>query len=170
DPWAVRDRGPEKPCVTGVPDRHFLVSVFLMEAWDTLSEIEEHGAAPVAEGHVEPLLVLTHRLKGAAALNGFPGVAALASAMEAIVEKAAPASAEERHRATATFDELIADLKAALDTIAAGGDEDTAALIAAATSLAPPPQVPAKAPRPGELAPFFPRYPPGPAYLRPHAA
>src|SRR5207244_13379217 len=68
----VRRRVPEDPCVNAVPDRQFLVSVFLMEAWDTLGEIEEHAPALVADGRVEPLLVLTHRLTGAAALTGFP--------------------------------------------------------------------------------------------------
>jgi chemosensory pili system protein ChpA (sensor histidine kinase/response regulator) len=141
--------------VNAVPERQFLVSVFLMEAWDTLAEIEEHAAAPATESSVERLLVLTHRLRGAAGLNGFSGVAALASAMEAIVEKAAPAPADERDRAAVAFEALIADLKAALDAIAAGGEEDTAALIATATTLTPAPEVPAKGPRLDELARFF---------------
>ena len=126
-----------------------------MEAWDTLGEIEEHAAALVGEGRFEPLFVLTHRLKGAAALNGFPGVSALASAMEAIVEKAAPASAVDRHQAAAALDDLLADLKGTLDAIASGGEEDTAALIATATAHAPAPDTPAPGPRLGELARFF---------------
>ena len=156
--------------MNAVPDRQFLVSVFLMEAWDTLAEIEEHAAALVADGRVEPLLVLTHRLKGAAALNGFSGVAALASAMEAIVEKAASAPAEDRHRAATTLDDLITNIKAALDAIAAGGDEDTAALIGRATSLAPAPEIPAKGPRLGELARFFAENPDVLEYFGPEAA
>ncbi len=145
-------------------DRQFLLSVFLMEAWDTLGEIEEHAAALEAEGRIEPLLVLTHRLKGASALNGFPGVSALASAMEEIVEGAGAAPAPDRRRAATALDELIANLKTALDAIAAGAEENTAALIATATA-----HVPERGPRLGELARFFAENPDVLEYFGPEA-
>ena len=57
-------------------DRQFLLSVFLMEAWDTLAAVEQ-GLAALASGtdaDFETLLLVTHRLRGAAGLNGFPRV------------------------------------------------------------------------------------------------
>src|SRR5215831_18610005 len=55
-----------------------------MEAWDTLAAIEEGlttlQRSPDATAAVEQLAVLTHRLRGAAALSGFPQLAALAAA------------------------------------------------------------------------------------------
>src|SRR5947199_253934 len=116
----VRRHVPEDPCVNAVPDRQFLVSVFLMEAWDTLGEIEDHAPALVAEGRVEPLLVLTHRLRGAAGLNGFPGVSAIASTMETIVQTSAPAPAAGRLPAAAALAGRVPDRQAALDRAAAG--------------------------------------------------
>ena len=156
--------------MNAVPDRQFLVSVFLMEAWDTLGEIEDHAPALVAEGRVEPLLVLTHRLRGAAALNGFPGVSAIASTMETIVQTSAPAPAAERLQAAAVLDDLIADLKVALDAIAAGGDEDTATLMATATTHTPTPAAHVEEPRLGELASFFAENPDVLEYFGPEAA
>ena len=130
-------------------DRQFLLSVFLMEAWDTLGEIERYVAlaSPV---DVEQLLVLTHRLKGAAGLNGFPGVSALASVMEEIVEAAAAASADDRRTASASLEGLITELKTALDGIVASGAENTGALTATAAAHAPE-----RGQRLGELARFF---------------
>ena len=68
-------------------DQDFLKSIFLLEAWDTLASLED-GAAQLAAG-TEPawndLFVVTHRLKGAASLHGFPRVAALAGPGEVVV-------------------------------------------------------------------------------------
>jgi chemotaxis protein histidine kinase CheA len=69
-------------------DREFLLSIFLVEAWDTAGSLEEglgRLAQPAerAEGATSPLLVLAHRLKGSAALHGFPGISTLAGLAEA---------------------------------------------------------------------------------------
>jgi len=74
-------------------DRQFLLSVFLMEAWDTLAAVEE-GLATLRHCEdpkpvVEHLAVVTHRLRGSASLSGFPQVASLAAAMEEAVERVA---------------------------------------------------------------------------------
>jgi chemotaxis protein histidine kinase CheA len=69
-------------------DQEFLRSIFLMEAWDTLAAIED-GIGRLAAG-VEPawdeLFLVTHRLKGAAALHGFRQVAGLADAVEGALQ------------------------------------------------------------------------------------
>ncbi|OLC35864.1 MAG: hypothetical protein AUH81_09340 [Candidatus Rokubacteria bacterium 13_1_40CM_4_69_5] len=131
------------------PDREFLLSVFLMEAWDTLAAVEEGAAALASEAdaNAEPLRIVTHRLRGAAALNGFPQVSALAAAMEASVDRASVAPLAERPRAVARLVELVGCLKQALDGIGATGREDAAAIGAVlGTQAAASPSPPAPAP------------------------
>ncbi|HET7339941.1 MAG TPA: Hpt domain-containing protein, partial [Methylomirabilota bacterium] len=71
--------------VEPVGDQEFLRSIFLMEAWDSVVVIED-GMARIASGAAEPswddIFVVAHRLKGAASLHGFTGVAALADTVE----------------------------------------------------------------------------------------
>ena len=66
-------------------ESELLLGIFLMEAWDTAGAIEDELGLlaapenPTAEA-LAPLVVVAHRLKGAAALHGFPGVSELAGA------------------------------------------------------------------------------------------
>ena len=55
-------------------DWEFLRGIFLMEAWETVAVLEDAKGSPV-----DALQVVTHRLKGAASLHGFPEVADVAS-------------------------------------------------------------------------------------------
>src|SRR5688572_4584748 len=108
-------------------DQDFLRSIFLMEAWDTLVALEEGVGAlclhAVSTETAEPLFVVTHRLKGAASLHGFPGVAALADDVGRILESLPGAPAGEREVAMAGIAALVSRLKSALDTVATtGGD------------------------------------------------
>src|SRR5919108_2514201 len=89
-------------------DREFLRSIFLMEAWETVAALED-GADAAARGDLEPLYVVTHRLKGAASLHGFPSIAALASELESAVG-ATPFDAGR-------MSTLLAELKRALDSL-----------------------------------------------------
>src|SRR5262245_10575475 len=82
--------------MTEQPDREFLLSIFLMEAWDTVSILEEGAPGLPAGGDVEPLLVVAHRLRGAAALHGFPALADEAAAIEDMLERVSAARADER--------------------------------------------------------------------------
>jgi chemosensory pili system protein ChpA (sensor histidine kinase/response regulator) len=98
-------------------DQDFLRSIFLVEAWETLGAIEE-GIARLAAG-AEPawdeLFVVTHRLKGAASLHGFPGVAALAGAVEQAFEPLPGASRAAAEAAAGELAALLEALKSALD-------------------------------------------------------
>src|SRR5262245_21075633 len=98
-----------------------------MEAWDTLGVVEDHLVDP--DGGLDELLVVTHRLRGAASLNGFPKVAALAAVMESVVERAmdeADAAALEDGRFVLA--DLLHCLKKSLDRIGTSGEEDAAAI------------------------------------------
>src|SRR5919201_1029295 len=89
-------------------DREFLRSIFLMEAWETVAALED-GADAAVRGDVEPLYVVTHRLKGAASLHGYPSIAALASELESALGMT-PFD-------TVRLARLLGELKRALDSM-----------------------------------------------------
>jgi len=112
-------------------ERELMLGIFLMEAWDTAGALEEGldqltGAEAPATATLAPLGVLAHRLKGSAALYGFPGVSDLAGAAERLLERAAAASAEERARTAGFLGGLVGLLKEVFDGISAVGVEDAA--------------------------------------------
>ncbi|HKC99593.1 MAG TPA: Hpt domain-containing protein, partial [Methylomirabilota bacterium] len=143
-------------------DRQFLLSVFLMEAWDTLAAIEEGLAtlqrSPDATAPVEQLAVVTHRLRGAAALSGFPQLAGLAAAMEEAVERVAVTSGGAEPQSLVTLSDMLFALKTALDRIGETGVEDaemTTEMLAALAPATPPAPVDETARRLDELDRFF---------------
>jgi len=101
-------------------DRDFLRSIFLMEAWETVAALEDAGGPA---RRLDALRVVTHRLKGAASLHGFPEVAGLASRLEPLLD----ADAVDATR----LSPLVSELKRLLDAIAVGA--------AARVAPAPPP-------------------------------
>ena len=112
-------------------ERELLLGIFLMEAWDTAGALEEglgllSAAAAPTEQTLAPLVVFAHRLKGSAALHGFPGVSELAASTERLLERAPAAPAEERARAAVFLDGLLGLLKEVFDGISAVGIEDSA--------------------------------------------
>jgi chemosensory pili system protein ChpA (sensor histidine kinase/response regulator) len=112
-------------------EHELLLGIFLMEAWDTAGALEEGlglltTAAALPAAALAPLVVFAHRLKGSAALHGFPGVSELAAATERLLERAPASPAEERARAAAFLDGLLGLLKEVFDGISAVGVEDGA--------------------------------------------
>ncbi len=114
-------------------DRELLLSIFLMEAWDSVATIEDglgrlDEVAASRDGAADPMVVVAHRLKGAAGLHGFPGVASLGGAIEAILEGSAglPPGGDPG----AFVADAVATLKKALDAIAATEREDEAEIAA----------------------------------------
>ena len=108
-------------------DQEFLRSIFLMEAWDTLVAIEEGvarlGAAEATPGSCDALFVVTHRLKGAAALHGFQAIAELADRMEQALASLPGARPGVVRAAAVHLEGLAADLKRALDRLERTGAE-----------------------------------------------
>src|SRR5262249_44717890 len=127
----------------GDGDRQFLLSVFLMEAWDTLAAIEEGlttlQRSPDATAAVEQLAVLTHRLRGAAALSGFPQLAALAAAMEEAVERVAVTPGGAEPYSLTTLNDMLFALKTSLDHIGETWAEDAETIAQLLMALAPSP-------------------------------
>jgi chemosensory pili system protein ChpA (sensor histidine kinase/response regulator) len=110
-------------------DQEFLRSIFLMEAWDTLAAIED-GIGRLAAG-VEPawdeLFLVTHRLKGAAALHGFRQVAGLADAVEGALQPLPQAAPTVRRAVAEDLTAMLGGLKSVLDGIEHHRPEETAA-------------------------------------------
>jgi len=129
--------------VAGGGDREFLLSVFLMEAWDTLATVEQRLGEPVTEAGLDELRVVTHRLRGSSALNGFPQVSALAAEMESVVERLAAATGDAVDRERAALAGLAAALHRALDAIGATGREDGPAIVDALRGAPAEPRAPA---------------------------
>ena len=104
--------GPESP-----------LAMFLAEARDVLSTVETGLSGLDAPDGAEPLLVVMHRLKGAAALYGFAGLARLAGAGERALERARGAAQAERHGAAAFLGDLVPVMKLVCGDIDQTGSE-----------------------------------------------
>jgi chemosensory pili system protein ChpA (sensor histidine kinase/response regulator) len=117
--------------MSDVRDREFVRSIFLMEAGDALAALEDAGSrlagGAVPDDARETLFVVAHRLRGTAAVHGFPQVAELAEAMERSLGcLRGTLSAPEVRAVGARLGELAEALKTALDAGEAGV-EDTPA-------------------------------------------
>jgi len=115
-------------------DSEFILGIFLMEAWDTVAAVEEGvrrlaGGEPVSPGVLGPLVVVAHRLKGAAALHGYPVVSAVALAMEDMIEELPETPAGERPRRIEVLGEVVATVKRMLEIIGDDGREDVDAVV-----------------------------------------
>src|SRR5712692_2563412 len=110
-------------------DNEFILGIFLMEAWETVAAVEEGvrrlaaGEAPFPE-LVTPLVVVSHRLKGAAGLHGYPAVAAVALVMEEVLEALPATTAGGRSRPSQTLGDMVGVVKRMLDSIGADGREN----------------------------------------------
>jgi chemosensory pili system protein ChpA (sensor histidine kinase/response regulator) len=110
-------------------DREFLLGIFLMEAWDTAGTLEEglallsRAKAPTPEA-LAPLTLVCHRLKGSAALHGFPGVSEIAAVSEQLLERAPGARAAERAEIERFLRDVLGLFKELFDRISGQGTED----------------------------------------------
>jgi len=157
-------------------DSEFILSIFLMEAWDTVAAVEEGvrrlaAGEPVSSGILDPLVVVAHRLKGAAALHGYPVVSAVALVLEEMIEELPAAADGERPRRVELLTEVVATVKRMLETIGDDGREDVDAVVRLRThhpELFSPPAAPEPAgdpvhtaePRPGGRLDPLPASPP----------
>src|SRR5262249_9210922 len=89
---------------------------------DGLARLAEPGVPPGMS--VPPLLVLAHRLRGSAALHGFPGVSELASVAESRLRALAGVGPTERAATAGALGELVRLFKDLFDGIAVTGSED----------------------------------------------
>jgi len=110
-------------------DSEFILSIFLMEAWDTVASVEDgmrrlEAGEPPSSGMIDPLVVVAHRLKGAAALHGYPVVSAMALVMENVLEQLPGLAASERGDRVAILGDVVATVKRMLEMVGDDGRED----------------------------------------------
>ncbi|HEV8226401.1 MAG TPA: hybrid sensor histidine kinase/response regulator [Methylomirabilota bacterium] len=110
-------------------ESEFILSIFLMEAWDTVASVEEGvrrlaGGDPPSAAIIDPLVVVAHRLKGASALHGYPVVSAVALVMESLLEKLPGQSPPEQGRTLEALEDVVATVRRVLDMIGDDGRED----------------------------------------------
>ena len=100
-------------------DQEFLRSIFLMEAWDALAALDD-GVGRLAasdEPAWDEIFIVTHRLRGAASLQGFARVASQAEALEDALQTVRGAPADGRAAGTTAALGLLAALKTTLEEI-----------------------------------------------------
>ena len=150
---------------------------FLMDAWDALAALEEGAKGLAASASraaaARHITVVSHRLKGTAALYGFPLISRAAGAVERAFESH-DSGREAGEAETAFVRDAATHIHHALDAVALGTGEDEARFAAFRRAHAPffdaappPPPPPAASPEaePLDLAPGpgpFPDVPPTP--------
>jgi chemotaxis protein histidine kinase CheA len=115
-------------------DSEFILGIFLMEAWDTVAAVEEGvrrlaAGEPVSSGVLDSLVIVAHRLKGAAALHGYPVVSAVALVLEEMIEKLPATPDGERSRRVEVLADVVATVKRMLELIGDDGREDVEAVV-----------------------------------------
>jgi chemotaxis protein histidine kinase CheA/CheY-like chemotaxis protein len=113
-------------------DNEFILGIFLMEAWETVATVEE-GVRRLAGGEalspelMTPLVVVSHRLKGAAGLHGYPVVSAVALVMEQLLEEL-PTTTGDHSRQLQVLGDMVGAVKRLLDSIGVDGHENVEAV------------------------------------------
>src|SRR5262245_6859669 len=102
-------------------EQEFIVSVFLMEAWDAVAELE--GGVSASSPPSAPLVSAWQHLHTTASQHGFPAIASLAESVHAGLARLADGD----DVGGATLADLIRSvdaLKALLDSVALNADDD----------------------------------------------
>lgn len=109
-------------------DQENLTGIFLAEAQDGMAALKAaldppDGGVPSPEQLHEQFIV-AHRIRGAAALYGYPGIAQLAARLEGMCERAAAIPNAEWARAVGAMREIVQGVQLQLEVIGKGGTED----------------------------------------------
>ena len=111
-----------------------LLDVFLREAWETMWTLaagaRQLAGGPAVAGLHDDLPIFAHRLKGSAALYGFPGLAELAGLIDENLGRLRGASPDERRRAAEMLAAFVESLRHILKAIETRGVEDADAIAA----------------------------------------
>ncbi len=105
-----------------------LLAVFVAEAVDGIAEIKRavhpaDGAIPSPQQLHEQFIV-AHRIRGAAALYGFAGIARLSEQLESLFEQGHTIADADWLRAVGAMREIVQGVQLQLDVIGQGGGED----------------------------------------------
>lgn len=105
-----------------------LMTIFVAEAVDGMAELKRalhpvDGSVPSPQQLHEQFIV-AHRIRGAAALYGFAGIAQLSERLESLFEQSHMVSETEWLRAVGAMREIVQGVQLQLDVIGQGGGED----------------------------------------------
>lgn len=109
-------------------DEENLVGIFLTEASDGMATLK--AALHPADGSVpspqqlQEQFIVAHRIRGAAALYGFSGIAQLGERLESLCEHAGSIPEAEWVRAVGAMREIVQGVQMQIDAIGKGGGED----------------------------------------------
>ncbi len=104
-----------------------LVKTFLLEAWEGLVGLEQGltGLGTTEDGRArDAIIVLSHRLRGSAALYGYPQLSDLAGSFERLARQLAGQTAALREAAQELFTDSLQTLQQIFDRIAKGESEE----------------------------------------------
>ncbi len=109
-------------------DRDNLMGIFVAEAVDGMAELKRalhpaDGSVPSPQ-QLHDRFIVAHRIRGAAALYGFVGVARLSERLELLFEQSCTISEADWVRAVGAMREIVQGVQLQLDVIGQGGAED----------------------------------------------
>lgn len=109
-------------------DRQNLISIFVLEVSDGMAALTQAlhtsaGTLPTPQQLAEQFIV-AHRVRGAAALYGYQGVARLAERLEILLEQAGSIPAKQWSEAVADMRTLTQSIQVIVRAIGHGGSED----------------------------------------------
>ncbi|HXF92350.1 MAG TPA: Hpt domain-containing protein [Nitrospiraceae bacterium] len=114
--------------MSGDFDRESLISIFVAEAtdgvttlWTALHPAEQ--ALPTKEA-LQEYHVIGHKLKGAALIYGYSGLAKLGETLETVLERASAVAQSDWPRLVSALRELVKLFRSQLEVIGRGGQED----------------------------------------------
>ncbi len=109
-------------------DRESLISIFVAEATDGITTLwtalHPAGQMIPARERLQAQHVIGHKLKGAALIYGYAGLAKLGEALETILERASAISQSDWPRVVSALRELVNLFRSQLEVIGRGGQED----------------------------------------------
>ncbi len=109
-------------------DEQNLVGIFVTEASDGMAVLTRalhpaDGSVPSPQ-ELQEQYIVAHRVRGAAALYGYQGIARLSERLESLLEQAAAIPASDWPRAVGAMREIIQGIQSQVQSIADGTGED----------------------------------------------
>lgn len=110
-------------------DQQNLVSIFVAEASDGMAVLLA-ALHPADDGLPGPRqlkehYIVAHRIRGAAALYGYGGIARMAERLESLLEQGADISEGEWPRAVGAMREIVQGIQSQIQSVGGGGGEDS---------------------------------------------
>jgi chemosensory pili system protein ChpA (sensor histidine kinase/response regulator) len=120
-------------------DQENLISIFIDEASDGMKALTK-ALNPAEAGlptpqQLQEQFIVAHRIKGAAALYGYNGIACLCERLEALCEKAMAIPEDEWPRAVGSMRKTVQGIQTLLQTIGDGESEDRTVVATCLASL-----------------------------------